>query len=65
MPSDFPPGADDIGAPALPRLCPDHKPVLGNLNHLDDVDHHTTVNVRAEEARQCPDCYALNGRTLR
>lgn len=56
--------SDEIGAPALPRLCPDHRPVLGNAKHLDDLSHHDTENARAERARQCPQCYALNDRTL-
>jgi hypothetical protein len=47
-----------------PRLCPDHEPFIGNLQHLDDVDHHDTLNAREERARQCPGCYALNDRRL-
>ena len=61
MPGDQ---ADEIGAPTLPRLCPDHIPVLGNAKHLDDMAHHDTENARAERARQCPQCYALNDRRL-
>lgn len=48
-----------------PKLCPDHIPVLGNAKHLDDMAHHDTENARAERARQCPSCYALNDRRLR
>ena len=48
-----------------PRLCDDHRRVIGNLAHLDDVDHHDTANAAEERARQCPDCYALNDRSLR
>ncbi len=57
MPADFTGG--EPPTPDPPRLCPDHKPVLGNLTHLDDVDHYATVNVRAELARQCPRCRSL------
>jgi hypothetical protein len=60
MPADL--GGDEIGAPVL---CPDHKPVIGNAKHLDGLDQATVANARAERARQCPDCYALNDRRLR
>jgi hypothetical protein len=62
MPSDV--TGDDIGAPDPPRLCPDHRPVIGNAKHLEGVDHLAAANARAEYARQCPLCYPLNRRTL-
>lgn len=60
MPDDL--TGDEIGAPIL---CRDHKPVIGNAKHLDGLDQVAVTNARNERARQCPDCYALNGRTLR
>lgn len=48
MPADL--GGDEIGAP---ELCPDHKPVIENLRHLDDVNATAVTNARAEYIRQC------------
>lgn len=66
MPGDE---ADEIDAPPLPRysgsskvaatfhpdeqLCPDHKPVIDNLRHLDDIHHTAVNNAQAEYIRQC------------
>lgn len=61
MPADL--TGDDIGAPDPPRLCPDHKPVIGNAAHLDGLAQTAVANARTEYARQCPQCCLLNGRT--
>lgn len=50
---------DEIGAPPLPRLCDDHKPVVGNLAHLDHVGDSDSTRVATELARQCPNCRSL------
>jgi len=50
MPGDE---ADEIGAQPLPRLCPDHAPVIENLRHLDDIDHTAVTNATTEYIRQC------------
>lgn len=63
MPQDFTGG--ELAMPDPPRLCPDHKPVIGNATHLDGVDHLAAANARAEYARQCPQCHLLNDRRLR
>jgi hypothetical protein len=63
-PADARPEADEIGAPTLPLLCDDHLPVIhaaAEKEHLGDGDVRRAAESKAV---QCPDCYALNGRTL-
>ncbi len=60
MPSDLPPG-DDIGAPELPRLCPDHQRVINNATRLQHVGDDDVQRAAESKARSCRDCIALNG----
>lgn len=62
-PADAKPGADDIGAPVLPTLCPDHWPVIKNAKHLEHVGDDDVMRAHLARARQCPDCRALNPRS--
>lgn len=61
MPSDF---ADEVGAPPLPRLCPDHAPVIELARHLQHVGDRDVVEAAESKATSCPTCYRLNGRSL-
>lgn len=56
MSSDFTPGADDIGAPARPHLCPDHRQSVANLARMDHIDDRESTRVATQIARQCPLC---------
>jgi len=48
MPSDFAPGADDVGAPPIP-LCAHHRAVVYQLEQTD----RESERVAAEMRRQC------------
>lgn len=63
MSADFTGG--EPPTPDPPRLCPDHRPVIGNATHLDGLQQTAVANARGELARQCPQCYPLNPRRLR
>lgn len=63
MPADA--TGDEIGAPALPRLCPDHEPVIRAAADHEHVGEGDAQRAREARAMACPQCYALNGRTIR
>jgi hypothetical protein len=62
MPADL--TGDDVGAPPLPQLCPDHAPVIHSAARLQHVGEHDVREAAESKATQCPACYRLNGRTL-
>lgn len=63
VPAGF--GADDIGAPELPRLCDDHRPVIRSLSKKDHVGDEDSARTAIHYARQCLKCIALNPRSTR
>ena len=63
-PADALPWKDEIGAPPLPLLCADHAPVIRAAARLQHVGEHDVLEAAESKASQCPQCYALNGRTL-